>query len=138
MSTLSVGTIKSNTTSPPVIQNSSNTEVGTFCRAWVSFFGGTAAAGGTVSINNDFNVATITDNAIGDYTVVFSNDMVDANYCAVGLGGNDNFVTDNSQTGHALRFYNAASTLAGSVRVLNAGYGAGLIDAEIVGVAIFR
>ena len=75
MSTISVGTIQSNTTSPPVIRNSSNTEIGTFCRAWVNFDGT-----GTVAIRQAFNVSSITDGGTGDYTVNFTNAMSDADY----------------------------------------------------------
>jgi hypothetical protein len=67
MSTLSVATIKSQNTLPPAVQNSSGTEIGTFCRAWVNFNGT-----GTVAIRASFNVSSITDNGTGDYTVNFS------------------------------------------------------------------
>ena len=75
MSTLLVGTIKSNTSAPPVIQNTSGTEIGTYCRAWVNFNGT-----GTVAIRASFNVSSITDNGTGDYTVNLANAMPDANY----------------------------------------------------------
>ncbi len=78
MSTLSVGTIKSASGSPPAIQNSSGTEVGTYCRAWANF---QASAG---SLTEDFNVSSITDNGTGDWTVNFTAAMSDANYAAVG------------------------------------------------------
>lgn len=81
MSTLSVGTIQSNTTSPPVFNNSSGVEVGELCRAWVNFNGT-----GTVAIRASFNVSSITDNGVGDYTVNFTNAMPDANYAAVMSG----------------------------------------------------
>lgn len=81
MSTLTVGTIKSDTTSPPVIQNSSAIQVGTFCRAWVNFNGTR-----TVSIREDFNVSWITDEGSGIYTVNFTNAMLDTNYCTVVTG----------------------------------------------------
>lgn len=76
MSTLTVGTIQSNTTLPPVVENSAGTQIGTFCRAWVNFNGI-----GTVSIRAAFNVSSITDNAAGDYTVNFATAMSDVNYC---------------------------------------------------------
>ncbi len=75
MSTLSVGTIQSNTSSPPTVKNSSGTEIGTFCRAWVNFNGT-----GTVTIRASFNVTSITDNGTGTYTVNFTNAMPDVNY----------------------------------------------------------
>ena len=45
------------------------------CRAWVSFIGS-----GTVAIRASGNVASITDNGTGDYTVNFTTAMPDANY----------------------------------------------------------
>jgi hypothetical protein len=78
MSTLSVGTIQSNTTSPPTINNSAGTQIGTFCRSWVNFNGS-----GVVATRASFNVLSITDNGTGDYTVNFTTAMPDANYSAV-------------------------------------------------------
>ena len=46
-------------------------------KAWVNFNGT-----GTVAIRRAFNVSSITDNGTGDYTVNFTNAMVDANYAA--------------------------------------------------------
>jgi hypothetical protein len=60
---------------PPTIQDSAGTEIGTFCRAWVNFNGT-----GTVAIRDSFNVSSITDNGTGDYTVNFTNAMSDANF----------------------------------------------------------
>ena len=51
-------------------------------KAWVNFNGI-----GTVAIRESFNVASITDNGTGDYTVNFTNAMVDANYCFSGGAG---------------------------------------------------
>jgi len=64
---------------PPTIQDSAGTQIGTFCRAWVNFNGT-----GTVAIRSSFNVSSITDNGTGDYTVNFTTAMPDANYSAVG------------------------------------------------------
>lgn len=44
-------------------------------RAWVNFNGT-----GTVAIRAQYNVASITDNGTGNYTVNFTNAMSDANY----------------------------------------------------------
>jgi hypothetical protein len=68
---------------PPTVQDSAGTQIGTFCRAWVNFNGT-----GTVAIRASFNVSSITDNGTGDYTVNFTTAMPDANYSvstAVGL-----------------------------------------------------
>lgn len=56
-------------------------------KAWVNFNGT-----GTVAIRASFNVTSITDNAVGDYTVNFTNAMTDANFSAVvtaNRNGND-------------------------------------------------
>ena len=75
-----VGAIRSNTVStPPTIQDSAGTQIGTFCRAWVNFNGT-----GTVAIRASFNVSSITDNGAGDYTVNFTTAMPDVNYVTVG------------------------------------------------------
>jgi len=60
---------------PPTIQDSAGTQIGTFCRAWVNFNGT-----GTVAIRASFNVSSITDNGAGDYTVNFTNALPDVNY----------------------------------------------------------
>ena len=45
------------------------------CKAWVNFNGT-----GTVAIRESYNVSSITDNGVGDYTVNITNALVDANY----------------------------------------------------------
>ena len=99
MSTLVTATVKSNSSSPVAFQNSSGTEIGRMCRAWVNFNGT-----GAVAINAQFNVSSITDNGTGLYTVNFSNALSDANYaitamsdgvyngsiCSIGHGDSDN------------------------------------------------
>ncbi len=44
-------------------------------KAWVNFNGT-----GTVAINADGNVSSITDNATGNYTINFSSSLTDGNY----------------------------------------------------------
>lgn len=64
------------------------------CRAWVNFNGT-----GTVAIRGSFNVSSITDNGVGNYTVNFTTAMQDANYAisvtakAVANSGNAYFVS---------------------------------------------
>jgi hypothetical protein len=79
MSELKVATILSNTVdTPPTFQDSAGTQIGTLARAWVNFNGT-----GTPAIRSAFNVGTITDNGVGDYTVNFTTAMTDTNYSAV-------------------------------------------------------
>ena len=78
MSTLNVGTIKSLDANPPVFQNSSGIEKGQLAKAWVKFNGS-----GTVSINDSFNISSITDNGTGSYTLAFITNMANTNYAAI-------------------------------------------------------
>jgi hypothetical protein len=83
MSTLAVGTIKSASSAPPAFQNSSGTEIGTLCRAWVNFNGT-----GTVAIRDSFNVSSITDHSTGTYSVNFATAFSDFHYATTIAGGN--------------------------------------------------
>ena len=76
---LALTTLKSNATgTPTVFQDGSGTEIIQGCTAWVNFNGT-----GTVAIRDSFNVSSITDNGVGDYTVNFASAMANTNYCAV-------------------------------------------------------
>jgi hypothetical protein len=136
MSTLSVATIKSQNTLPPAVQNSSGTEIGTFCRAWVNFNGT-----GTVAIRASFNVTSITDNGAGDYTANFTTAMSDANYSWTvsghrgdSAGQNGGFSLAYATTSNA---YTSATTT--SLRVITQGAaGTAGLDWPAVCVNIFR
>jgi hypothetical protein len=51
-------------------------------KAWVNFNGT-----GTAAIRDSFNIASLTDNGTGDYTVNFSNVFSSGDYSAVSQGG---------------------------------------------------
>jgi hypothetical protein len=94
------------------------------CRAWVNFNGT-----GTVAINAQFNVSSITDNGTGDYTVNFSNAMSDANYC---VAGNCSF----NPTGTTLQSVFPGSRTATTARVTTVG--SAYYDNDYVSISIFR
>ena len=77
MSTLNVNTVQSSTSNPPIFKNSGGDVAGTLARAWVNFDG----TGSSATIRDSFNVSAVIDNAIGDYTVTFTNPMNNSNYC---------------------------------------------------------
>ena len=52
------------------------------CRAWVNFKGT-----GTVAIRASGNVSSITDNAVGDFTINFTNPMPNVDYAFSGVVG---------------------------------------------------
>ena len=116
---------------PPTVQDSAGTQIGTFCRAWVNF-NGTTNVGGFCTIRASFNVSSITDNGTCDYTVNFTNAMPDANYCAVADMGD--------ATGYEGRrgYYRTVSTTA--FRFKEGAYDttSTLRDVEQVHVAVFR
>ena len=61
------------------------------CKAWVKFNGT-----GTVSIQNSFNVSSITDVATGQYYVNFTSAMPTSEYCVVACSGYDTTYTGDS------------------------------------------
>lgn len=64
---------------PPTIADVNGVTIGAFCRAWVNFNGQ-----GTVTINNSFNVSSVSDNGVGAYTINMINAMPDITYACVG------------------------------------------------------
>lgn len=103
------------------------------CRAWVNFNGT-----GTVAIRASYNVSSITDNGVGDYTVNFTTALADANY-AFASGGKQNAA---GAIFDAI-FESSASTRTASalrVNVLSvAGVSnAGIVDASYVEIVVFR
>ena len=77
MSTLNVANVTDGTTSVPTgyVVNGS-------AKCWVNFNGN-----GTIAIRDSYNVASLTDNGTGNYTVNLSNNMNNVNYCVTGGTG---------------------------------------------------
>lgn len=133
----SVDVIKSTTTSPPTIQNSAGTEIGTLCRAWVNFNGSTAA------IRASFNVSSVTRNGTGDYTVNFSSALPDVNYApSIQRGGATS--TGSGGTGVGTDVPSALVTIStSSLRIacftyVGSNNGRSYADDTYVNVSIFR
>lgn len=84
--TIVADTLQSSITGTPVqFNDGTGTQIGTLCRAFVNFNGT-----GTVAIRASFNVSSITDNGVGDYTLNFTTAMPDANYICTGTSGLSN------------------------------------------------
>jgi hypothetical protein len=96
------------------------------CRAWVNFNGT-----GTVAIRAAGNVASITDNGTGNYTINFATAMSDADYSGV-FGCNDNGNTSTM----CYRIGGTKSTTA--FQVSTASGVAILADNDMCMAAIFR
>jgi hypothetical protein len=113
---------------PPTIQDSAGTQIGTFCRAWVNFNGT-----GTVAIRASFNVTSITDNGTGDYTVNFTNALPDADYATQ--------VTPQAtatNTGLMGCLKHSSTPTTSAVRVSVNAIDAGFRDSTYVLVSVFR
>ena len=113
---------------PPTIQDSGGTEIGTFCRAWVNFNGT-----GTVAIRGSFNVTSITDNGTGNYTINFTTAMPDINYSIVGTTAGD--ATYGS---YAVFVFQQAAPTSSSCNIATRANAGTLVDTIQVNIAIFR
>ena len=125
MSPLQVGTIKSQSSLPPVFQNSSGVEKGQLAKMWINFKGS-----GTVSIRDSFNVSSLTDNGTGDYTVSFDNSLANVNYCATGT------CTYLMGTTARYRVLSGYVWSTGSIRVVTGYRDTVTADHEVVGVVV--
>jgi hypothetical protein len=126
--TITATTIQNDTSSPPTFRNSTR-EIGTLCRAWVNFNGT-----GTVAIRSSFNVSSITDNALGDYTINFTNAMPDADYSIVAFAqqsGTKILISGNPDGV-------APTTTAYKLVTSSGGGGTAHVDATYVFAAVFR
>jgi hypothetical protein len=131
-------TVQSSSSSPVTFKNTSGTEVGTLCRAWVNFNGT-----GTVAIRASFNVSSITDNGTGDYTINFTNAMPDANYSyGYGLAYDTSGSTPSNYTALSIKqgaFATFNTTTACRIYTVYTASGAGgPNDMEVVRVNFFR
>ena len=109
---------------PPTFADSTGTQIGTLCRAWVNFNGTNATK------NGSFNVSSIVRSNIGTYTVNFTNALVDANYSCLALGSN--------QSSNGAQVMQATNYTTGSVGLNNAVVNVTTADQTTVSVAIFR
>ena len=117
---------------PPTVQDSAGTQIGTFCRAWVNFNGTTVTSPASMTgVRASFNVSSILDNGTADYTINFTTAMPDANYSAVGITG-------NSAGGAAKMLVPGGAQTTSACRVAAYVFNATQTDSDYVSVAIFR
>ena len=98
-------------------------------KAWVNFNGT-----GTIAERDSFNVASLTDNGTGNYTVTYTNAMPNANYAAVATigGGSISNASESTQiisrTTDSFQIYIACDGSSGNVYTLqNASYVAAVV-----------
>lgn len=130
--------VQSSTTGTPTqFNDGSGTQIGTLCRAWVSFVGSTAA------INASFNVSSITRAGTGAYTVNFTNALSDTNYSTLGTctgRGGSGSPTSNLSIGYgSASTSNANGTYSTSaVQIYVQSSTGSTTDAPTVSIAVFR
>ncbi len=130
----SAGTTKLTVNSAGVDISSGTLTASTTAKAWVNI-----DCTGTVTIRDSHNVSSITDDAVGVYTVNFSNNMTDTNYAS-----NVTLQRENQSVNYANVYGSFAtdtySTSAFKIRSLYIGVGdsaTGYTDPERVSVTVF-
>jgi hypothetical protein len=94
-------------------------------KAWCRFNGTTA---GTNAPTAGYNVTSVTRNGVGDYTINFTVNMADANYCVSGMVG---YSGNSGCWLNVARSVTATPLAVGSARILTNVSGSP-VDAEIV------
>jgi hypothetical protein len=106
-------------------------------KVWVNFDG----AAGTPSINASYGVNTITDNGTGDYTVNFTSNFADNDYCFVGMAQNGEGATNPDSHVVQSAYFDGQAVGSFRVCILRTRYDAvppQFIDSKAVCVAFFR
>jgi hypothetical protein len=75
------------------------------CKVWAEY-GGTSDGNSTITLNDSFNVGSLTDNGTGDYTFAYTNNMASIDYVFVGggqyeTGAVGSFISVNAKSGDA-------------------------------------
>ena len=97
------------------------------CKAWVNFNGT-----GTVAINDDYNVSSVTDDGPGDYTVNFVTAMANTNYVVIATSGGGTGAGANP-----IVHVDTASVAVGSFSIWVAVSTASPSDRDMISVVIF-
>lgn len=122
MSTLRVANLQSTAGTQTVTQDRLYRGAAT---AWVNFNGT-----GTVAIRDSYNVSSITDNGVGDYTVNFQTALANVNYSCVATG---NF---SSGVAWVATPYAGTTPATTNIRIRTIDVG-GAADLSYVNVTIF-
>lgn len=102
------------------------------CSAWVNFSGKN-----TVTIRDSYNVSSITDNGVGDYTINFSTPLANANYSISGMCQHDQ--SSGADTNSHVAIHRSANALqTTSCRIVTGiNTNSTTYDAETVCIQVF-
>ena len=124
------GTLTGNADSATKLSTASGSAPSYSARAWVNFNGT-----GTVAINASGNVSSVTDNAVGRYTINFATAMSDANY-SIGAWARNPTTTEWNITVGSFNSISAPS--ASALPIWCRDHGTTDTDGSIVAVQVFR
>ena len=115
---------------PDALSTASGSAPSYSARAWVNFNGT-----GTVAINASGNVSSVTDNAVGRYTINFATAMSDANYSVGAWARNPTTTSWNITVGS---FDSISAPSASALPIWCRDHGTVDTDGSIVTVQVFR
>ena len=101
-----------------------------FIGAWVKF----SDSSGTPTIDDSYNVSSITDNAVGDFTINFTNDFANEHYVPFGTTKRNN-TTNTTHGSLSVRTLSGSQTVSSCRMSTRAGDGGALTDMQSVFVA---
>jgi hypothetical protein len=99
------------------------------CRAWVNFDGTTTPP----TIRASGNIASVVRNSTGNYTITFTNAMVDANYVM-----NGNAIQVGAGNGPIISIANGTTPAAGSINIICTNDAGAVQNASIIHITIHR
>ena len=135
MSTLSVNTIKTLSSSPPVFQNSSGVERGQLAKVWANF-----NQQGTQALRDSFGVSSISDQGTGRTRINFSINFSNDDYAIVGAIGQTGTNDDHGNNimirdGHSESSFQLAGRV--DIEVHRGSSSTAFMDKKTVCLAIF-
>lgn len=129
--TIVIDTVQSSTANPPVFQNTSGTQIGQLCRAWINYRGTTS------TIMGSLNVSSVTVNSSGNFTINFTNAFADTNYAIAGFARND-LASPNGLYSLTASSTSTKTTTACQVQSAYWNGGYGTANTTEIGVVFFR
>lgn len=98
-------------------------------KAWVKF------NGDNFNMDRQFNVSSVTDNGVGDYTVNWDDDFSNNHYALVGSVSSSNHITND---GHGVFYIMSQGNGNARVKVFSEDSGNAVMDKDIVNVIAFH
>jgi len=100
-------------------------------RAWVNFDGSSGTIG---TGRGSGNVSSVTDNGTGDYTINFTTDMPDVNYCIAGSSGGQG----GTSNGAVYQYDQATAKSQSLFRILIVNSSGQVTNTPQIAIAVFR